>query len=152
MKVVNNASLKDIFNTSIYDFNNFKKDKLHEICPYTAMFPPKLANSLIENYSTTGQTVYDPFSGRGTTLLQSRLLNRKAYASDLNPLALVLSKAKSKKISINLINKRINELEKTYANSKKIIIDYLDYEYMKTYFSDEIYNQLIFVKNLIGIN
>jgi DNA modification methylase len=45
----------------------FKKDKLHEICPYTAMFPPKSANILINEFSKVCQTVYDPFSGRGAT-------------------------------------------------------------------------------------
>ena len=45
---------------------------------------------------TPGDVVLDPFSGRGTTPLQARVEGRKAICNDLNPLAYVLSRAKSR--------------------------------------------------------
>jgi site-specific DNA-methyltransferase (adenine-specific) len=68
---------------------------LHSVCSYFAMFPPQLARVIIEWLSFPGDPVYDPFSGRGTVALESVLLGRTAYASDANPLAQVLSRAKT---------------------------------------------------------
>ena len=40
----------------------------------------------IENNSSPGQAVYDPFSGSGTTIIASEQTGRACYAIELNPL------------------------------------------------------------------
>lgn len=87
---------------------------LHSLCSYLGSFPPELANFFIRNFSKQNALVYDPFSGRGTTLLESRILGRKGIASDLNPIALCLSKAKSTDYSLDVLMSEIDELEKNY--------------------------------------
>lgn len=94
--------------------NKRDSDPFHSLCSYLGAFPPSLASYLIKYFSDEGGLVYDPFSGRGTTLLESRILNRKAIASDLNPIALSLSKAKSHNLKVESILKRIDELELDY--------------------------------------
>lgn len=89
-------------------------DPLHSLCSYLGAFPPSLANYFIKYFTDENDLVFDPFSGRGTTILESRLLNRKSFGSDMNPIALALSKAKSHQVKKNDIIKRINELEKGY--------------------------------------
>ncbi len=89
-------------------------DPLHSLCSYLGAFPPSLASYFIKYFTDENDLVFDPFSGRGTTILESRLLNRNSFGSDLNPIALALSKAKShtlKKVDIIL---RIDELESNY--------------------------------------
>lgn len=61
--------------------------------------------------------MFDPFSGRGITLLEARILNRQVLASDLNPIALALSKAKSVNLDISSILERIDALELNYDYS-----------------------------------
>lgn len=39
----------------------------------------------IENNSSVGQAIYDPFSGSGTTLIAAERTNRHCYAIELNP-------------------------------------------------------------------
>ena len=48
---------------------------LHEIS-YRACFKPQLPRFFIERLSRPDEVVYDPFMGRGTTLLESALLGR----------------------------------------------------------------------------
>ena len=40
----------------------------------------------IENNSSIGQAIYEPFSGSGTTIIASEITNRICYAIELNPL------------------------------------------------------------------
>jgi hypothetical protein len=62
---------------------------LHEIS-YRACFKPQLPRFFIERLTTPGQIVYDPFMGRGTTLLEAALLGRIPAGCDVNPLSLML--------------------------------------------------------------
>jgi hypothetical protein len=64
---------------------------LHEVS-YRACFKPQLPRFFIEYLTNEGDTVYDPFSGRGTTALEAGLLGRKVIANDANPLSTLLSK------------------------------------------------------------
>lgn len=83
----------------------------HKMCSYLGTFPAALARSLITMLTDEGDVVVDPFSGRGTTLLECRLTGRKALASDLNPIAIALTRAKNASTSVARVLKRIAELE-----------------------------------------
>ncbi|MDQ1237866.1 MAG: hypothetical protein QG577_50 [Thermodesulfobacteriota bacterium] len=62
---------------------------LHEIS-YRACFKPQLPRFFIQRLTNPGDTVYDPFMGRGTTLLEAALLGRKPLGCDINPLSEIL--------------------------------------------------------------
>jgi DNA modification methylase len=62
---------------------------LHEVS-YRACFKPQLPRFFIERLSEPGSVVYDPFLGRGTTLLEAALLGRFPLGCDINPLSAVL--------------------------------------------------------------
>ena len=63
---------------------------LHEIS-YRACFKPQLPRYFIERYSNETDLVYDPFMGRGTTLIEAALLNRNVIGNDVNPLSRMLT-------------------------------------------------------------
>ena len=89
-------------------------DSWHSMCSYLGAFPPTLANYLIRYFSNENDIVLDPFSGRGTTALEARILNRQTIATDLNPIALALSEAKNTNLTQEEIFERIDVLESKY--------------------------------------
>ncbi len=64
---------------------------IHEIS-YRACFKPQLPRFFIQAFTSPGDRVYDPFSGRGTTVIEAGLNDRKPTANDINPLSTVLSR------------------------------------------------------------
>ncbi len=48
--------------------------------------------------------IYDPFCGSGTVLLESILLGKNAIGSDVNPLAVLIAKVKTKLLNITTLN------------------------------------------------
>ncbi|MBI2814866.1 MAG: site-specific DNA-methyltransferase [Opitutae bacterium] len=58
---------------------------LHEVS-YRACFKPQLPRFFIERLTQPGDLVYDPFMGRGTTLVEGALLGRHIAGCDVNPL------------------------------------------------------------------
>ena len=93
---------------------NKKSDNLHSLCSYLGSFPSSLANYWIEYLTDKKYLIFDPFRGRGTVMLESRLCERNVIASDLNPIALALSKAKAKHLKKDVLIKRIDQLESEY--------------------------------------
>ena len=91
--------------------------RLHALCPYFAMFPGDFARGHIRAHSAPGELILDPFSGRGTTLLESLLTFRHAVASDPNPVAYCLTRAKSNSPSLQAVLARIGNLEAEYLET-----------------------------------
>lgn len=64
---------------------------IHEVS-YRACFKPQLPAFFIRELTDEGETVHDPFMGRGTTLVESALLGRIPSGNDVNPLSAVLTR------------------------------------------------------------
>jgi hypothetical protein len=66
---------------------------IHEVS-YRACFKPQLPRFFIEAVTRKGDVVYDPFSGRGTTVIEAGLLGRNVIANDANPLSRIMTGAR----------------------------------------------------------
>ncbi|WP_348735117.1 DNA methyltransferase [Spiroplasma endosymbiont of Ammophila pubescens] len=121
---------------------------MHRICSCIAMFSPALAEYFINEYAPNdNDIVLDTFSGRGTTLLQARILNKQAYSIDLNPFAYVISRSKTKSFIKDEIISRINEWELEYLQTQNNWnnLDDINQD-LKTYYSDINLRQMLFIK------
>lgn len=67
----------------------------HGIHPYPAKFPPQIPERLIEILTRPGDVVLDPFCGSGTTLVEALRLDRAAVGTDVNPVAVLVTEAKT---------------------------------------------------------
>jgi DNA modification methylase len=84
---------------------------LHEIA-YRACFKPALPKYFIDRYTKPGDVVYDPFSGRGTTVIEAALLGRNIVANDINPISAMLTEARLHVPTIGEIEKRLKEISR----------------------------------------
>ena len=73
------------------------KEFTHCYHTYPAMMIPQVARSLIAEYKPEGElkTIFDPYSGSGTTLVEANLVGVNAVGTDLNPLARLMSRVKT---------------------------------------------------------
>ena len=129
--------------------------KFHSASSYLAMFSPSLPEFFIKRWSKKNEIVYDPFSGRGTTGLKARNLDRKAILSDVNPYAIVLSRAKIMKSNFKKIENIINKFEKKFNKNKKYWINESKkkkYKELTYFYHKEVLPQLIFLREKIGKN
>ncbi|WP_089649684.1 DNA methyltransferase [Halobacterium hubeiense] len=72
----------------------------HGLHNYPARMVPQIPDRLLSHYLDEGvleegDVVYDPFSGSGTTAVEARRHDLNAEANDINPLAVLLTRAKS---------------------------------------------------------
>lgn len=95
------------------------RNPLHALCPYFAMFPETFVAKYIELFTKPNDYVFDPFCGRGTTVLQSLLMGRNAAGSDINPVAYCVTSAKARVPNLSAVLKRISRLEEHYRENNK---------------------------------
>lgn len=111
----------------------------HKIHPYPAMLHPLLVDSLIDKYANKNDIIFDPFCGSGVTLLQSSMKGYSSVGFDINPLALLISKTKTKKYNGKKLKNEFICLEKELIKNKKTDIPHIkniDYWYTKEVIKD----------------
>jgi hypothetical protein len=84
-------------------------NNLHEVS-YRACFKPQLPAFFIHRLTAPGEVVYDPFMGRGTTLLEAALAGRTPFGNDINPLSLLLIKPRLNPPAFEAIAHRLREI------------------------------------------
>lgn len=94
----------------------------HNFHPYPAKFIPHIPRALIEKYTMPGQLVVDPFCGSGTTLVEACLQGRPSIGTDLNPIACLISEAKT----IKLEESHVNELNRLLLNVNNRLLNISD--------------------------
>jgi DNA modification methylase len=68
---------------------------VHGFHAYPARAHPVTARRLVEAFAPARGVVLDPFCGSGTILIEAMLAGRDALGTDLNPLAVMLARAKT---------------------------------------------------------
>lgn len=69
-------------------------NSLDSLAPYVGKMRPELVKWLIEKFAFNQGTIYDPFSGSGTVLLEGWRNGYNVIGSDLNEYAIVLANGK----------------------------------------------------------
>ena len=82
---------------------------LHEVS-YRACYKPQLPAFFIKRFCKMDDVVYDPFMGRGTTLIEAQLHGCRAYGNDINPLSQVLTKPRLTPPTLSQIEQRLQEI------------------------------------------
>ncbi|CEJ49182.1 conserved hypothetical protein [Xanthomonas citri pv. bilvae] len=93
---------------------------MHQIAPYIGKLKPAIARRLVEEFSAPGDTVLDPFCGSGTIPLEAAQGQRKVIASDTNPYACLLTKAKIS--PPDTIEEALARLHRAWGRASKRII------------------------------
>jgi len=71
----------------------------HNFYRYPARFSPLFARATIKAFTKPGDLIYDPFMGGGTSLIEGHTLGRRSVGTDINSLAVFISKVKTTVLS-----------------------------------------------------
>ncbi|MBU4293884.1 MAG: site-specific DNA-methyltransferase, partial [Actinobacteria bacterium] len=89
---------------------------------YPAKFIPHIVSRLADKYTSEGDLIVDPFGGCGTTLVESKAMGRPSVGVDINPVAVLITKAKIMPIDPVKIEKAFvllkSKIEKYNENTK----------------------------------
>ncbi len=129
-----------VFVNEFWTSQQRQANAIHEVS-YRACFKPQLPRFFINLFTLKNNIVYDPFNGRGTTVIEAALLGRNVIANDVNPLSLILTKPRINIPSLETIEKRLMEI----PFSKKVKAD-ID---LSMFYHRDTLSELISLKNYL---
>ena len=136
--------VKDI-ETTEWDFiGEDTQMHLHSLHPYPARMIPQISKRAINLWTREGDTVLDPFSGCGTTLLEAIISGRDAIGIDNNPVACLISNSKIVKYSkneIEILNNFLDSFDEL-VNSKDLVPSVPEYKNVEYWFAEEAIEEL----------
>jgi len=92
---------------------------VHRLHPYLGKFIPQLVEIFLRMYFKSGDTVLDPFSGSGTTLVEANGLGIHSVGCDISQFNCLLASVKTQKYDTQLAENEVLEiLERTREASQ----------------------------------
>ncbi len=82
----------------------------HYLFRFPAKFHPPVVAALFERFTESGDVVLDPFVGSGTGLVEGVLLDRKCIGVDIDPVAVAVSRAKTRRYDVEDVRRASNRL------------------------------------------
>jgi len=128
---------------------------VHRLHPYMGKFIPQLVEIFLRKYRP--KLVYDPFCGSGTTLVEANALGIDSIGTDISIFNILLSKVKTDKYDIFLLEKEIKDIVKRlykyindFSNNEKVNqLFHTDNDYIKKWFAPKAQNELLCYRRLI---
>ena len=137
------SHLGDIFNEKCQLSAIGQESTLHQLSPYIGKIKSTIANFLVENFTTKGNIILDPFCGAGTIPLEAWMQGRNVIANDLNFYAYTLTQAKLfPPNSVTSLLQLIEKLNKK-VSQKKITQNFDVPDWVKNFFHNETLKETI---------
>ncbi|MCY7690159.1 class I SAM-dependent methyltransferase [Bacillus altitudinis] len=114
---IDSVNFDYIKNDEYWNFGDFKEDKMHSIHAYPAKFPAFIATKAISYARKKGVNVNrvgDIFCGCGTVAYESAKEGIHFWGCDINPVAALIARVKSKKLDNRILEKKFVEIKKQY--------------------------------------
>lgn len=139
------------------EFWSFKKDcerdYVHGLFAYPAMMVPKMQREILKVFknridNSNRLTIFDPFMGSGTIMVEGMLNGANIIGVDINPLAYLVSKVKTTIYSVSALEISVNTLIYNIDNNAMTPIE-TDFDNITKWFKPEIIKGLDHIKKQI---
>ena len=136
---------------------------VHRLHPYLGKFIPQIVEIFLRKYFQPGNTVLDPFSGSGTTLVQANELGINSVGYDISGFNVILARAKTKRYDLKKAQSEILDIlekvhQQTQAQDSQISLFSADRaidraesnsQYLKRWFAEKALEELLAYRDLI---
>ena len=136
------------------DQKKIRRNGVHSLHKFYGKLIPAIPAWAIECFSQPRDLVLDPFCGSGTTLVEALLAGRKAIGVDIDPLSILISRAKTTPISPTILESVLSELLSGILSDKNKGTNYIVPVFLHVdinyWFTKDVQNDLAIIKENIN--
>ena len=149
----------EMYNRNIDPSWNFKtantKEFTHCYHSYPAMMIPQVARTLIEIFAPKDRCklIFDPYMGSGTSLVEASLKGIDSIGTDINPLARLISQAKTCHFNTKKIEDCLSEIQLLPFSFSEDNVDDTDFSRISNFtfwYSKEALLKLYYISQIIN--
>jgi DNA modification methylase len=128
---------------------------VHRLHPYLGKYIPQIVEIFLRKFAP--RTVFDPFSGSGTTLVEAKALGITAVGCDVSAFNCLLTTAKTDTYDLRKLEREIHDI---LQRANRQLLDPLDApgnpvastssDYLRQWFHPQALGQLLCFRNLIA--
>ncbi|MBE0432278.1 hypothetical protein IBX73_02295 [candidate division WOR-3 bacterium] len=150
----------DLTFISVREFERTKH--VHRLHPYLGKFIPQLVEVFLRKYFKKGDTILDPFSGSGTTLVEANVLGMNAIGIELSPFNVLIQKVKTNKYDLTEVERdvtdalrRLKLFSSELQNKSRDLFEdniarlRMDSDYLNKWFSERALQEILFYRSII---
>ncbi len=135
---------------------------VHRLHPYLGKFIPQLVEVFLRKYFRKGDTILDPFSGSGTSLIEANVLGINSVGVELSPFNVLIQAVKMKTYNIPEVEGEIkNALGRLKSFSyhlqykNQLLVETppeelkTESKYLKEWFAERALKEILFYRSII---
>lgn len=130
-----------------------ERDYVHGFCTYPAMMVPKMQREILEVCLAQSENkrpkLLDPFAGSGTILVEGMLQGLDIVGVDVNPLAVLLCKAKTTIINPEVLKQHRKTIKCKIEELKESQIDKHSFDGIEKWFTEQAIADLSILRSAI---
>lgn len=126
---------------------NEDSHSLHYAISFPDSFPAEIPSFFINKYSRRNDVVLDPFCGAGATALEAAVLGRTPFASDANPLAVRVTRAKLEPADLSEVTLALQML-----NLRRPIDLKIYNEFFSPFYDIDTFRELLHLREFVHSN
>ena len=129
--------------------NENTREYTHIYHNYPARMIPQIPRKLINLYGQSAKTLYDPYCGTGSSLVEGLLKGIEVFGTDINPLARLIAESKTDySININDLSNEISNFQ-VAIQSKELKSNIPEIRNIDTWFKSEVLEPLGKIRHYI---
>jgi DNA modification methylase len=132
------------------DLSSKTRSLTHGLHRYSAKFIPQIPRWAIREFSSLGDVVLDPFVGSGTTLVEAVVKGRASIGVDIDPLACLISRAKTSRVTASRLRRLGQQLERIDVRRPTLVVPMKGVKNFEHWFSEESWAELQTIRSEIS--